>query len=89
VNVVRPPGIVVIAPRIRAGLDGQEAVAAGFVGRAAAAAEEIRVERSLVLVGLVDVAAGRIRLPDLDQRVADRPGGRRGGAARGAWRRSW
>ena len=63
----RPPGVVVVAPRIGPGLDRGEAVAAVGVGQAAADAGEVRVERGRVLVALVDVAAGRVGLPDLDQ----------------------
>ena len=62
-----------VAPWVRAGLDRDEAVAALVVGEAAAGAGEVRVERRGVLVDLVPVAAGRVRLPDLDQRVAHRP----------------
>src|SRR3546814_17950658 len=39
------------------------------VGDAASAAEEVGIERRVVLVRLVDVAAGGVGLPDLDQRV--------------------
>ena len=38
VDVRRPPGVVVVAPRIGAGLDRDEAVAAVVVGQAAARA---------------------------------------------------
>src|SRR5262249_24553789 len=68
-----PPGVLVVAPRVRAGLDRDEAVAAVVAGEAAAGAREVRVERRRVPVDLVVVAAGCIRLPDLDQRAADRP----------------
>ena len=67
--MVRPPGVGVVLPRIGARLDRVEAVAALVVGDAAAGAEEIRIERRVVLVGLVDVAPGGVRLPDLDQGV--------------------
>src|SRR3546814_17351207 len=39
------------------------------VGDAASAAEEVGIERRVVLVRLMDVAAGGVGLPDLDQRV--------------------
>ena len=62
-----------IAPRIGAGLDGEEAVAAFVIGQAAAGAEEIRIERRGMLVDLVNITSGGVRLPDLDQRIAHRP----------------
>ena len=65
-----PPGVVVVLPGIGAGLDRDEAVAAVVVGHDAAAAREVRVERRRVLVDAMAVAAGRVGLPDLDQRVA-------------------
>ena len=74
VDVRRPPRVRVVAPRIRARLDRDEAVAAVVVGQAAAGAGEVRVERRRVLVDVVVVAAGRVRLPDLDERAADRVG---------------
>ena len=72
-DVRRPPGVPVVAPRVGAGLDRREAVAAVAVGEAAAHAGEVRVERRRVLVALVDVAAGGVGLPDLDELVAHRP----------------
>ena len=75
VDVRRPPGVGVVPPRVGAGLDRDEPVPALGVGEAAAGAGEVRVERRRVLVALVEVAAGGVRLPDLDQRVAA-PAGR-------------
>ena len=72
VDVRRPPGIVVIAPRIGAGLDGDEFVIAVLVGHGAAGAGEIRIERRRVLIDDMDVAAGGIGLPDFDQRIRHR-----------------
>ena len=48
-----------VAPRIRAGLDRDEAVAAVGAGEAAPGAGEVRVERRRMLVDLVPVAARR------------------------------
>ena len=73
VNVVRAPAVGVVLPRVGPRLDGQEAVAAVLVGQAAPGAEEVRVERRVVLVGLVHVAPGRVGLPDLDQGVRRGP----------------
>ena len=39
----------------------------------AAGAGEVRIERGRVLVDLVEVAAGGVGLPDLEQRVPHRP----------------
>ena len=63
----------VVAPRVGPGLDRGEPVAAVGVGEAAAHAGEVRVDRGRVLVALVDVAAGGVGLPDLDQLADDRP----------------
>ena len=68
-NVRRTPGVGVVAPRIRARLDGDEAVIALAVGEDAARAQEIRIERRRMIVARVAIAARRIGLPDLHQRV--------------------
>src|SRR5205823_3107042 len=52
-----------------------------LVGKAAARAREVGVERRRVVVRGVDVAPRRVRLPDLDERVADRAAVRVGDAA--------
>ena len=73
VDVRRPPVVDAVAPRVRAGLDRAVRVVAVLVGEHAAAAAEVRVERADVLVLLVPVAAAGVALPDLDQRVLQRP----------------
>ena len=73
VDVGRPPGVEVVPPRIGTRLDRDEPVPAVGVGHAAAGAVEVGVERCRVVVDLVRVPAGRVRLPDLDQSVSDRP----------------
>jgi hypothetical protein len=72
VNVLGTLDIVVIAPWIGAGLDRSEAVAAVRISDTTSAAEEVRVERRVVLIGLVDVAPASVGLPDLDQGPGDR-----------------
>jgi hypothetical protein len=67
VDVGRPPGVVVVAPGIGAGLDGDELVVAVGIRDAAAGAGEVGIERRGMLVDDVDVAARRIALPDLDE----------------------
>ncbi len=62
-----------VLPRVGAGLDGGEPVAAVRVGQAAPHPGEVRVDRGRVLVALVDVAPGGVGLPDLHQLVGHRP----------------
>ena len=69
----RPPRVGVVAPRVGAGLDSYEPVDACIVGKAAARAGEVRIERRRMRVDRIDVPACGIRLPDLDQRVAHGP----------------
>ncbi len=69
VDVRRPPRIVVIAPRIGAGLDGDELVIALVVALGSTGAGEIRIERRGMLVDDMDIAAAGIGLPQLDQCV--------------------
>src|SRR5258706_7051132 len=68
------PGVGMIAPRIRARLDGDEAVAAFLVGKHAAGAVKIRIQRRIVIVVPVPITSGRVALPDLDQGVRYRAG---------------
>jgi hypothetical protein len=68
-----PPGVQVVAPWVGARLDRDEPVAALAVGQAPAGAVEVGVERGVVVVDAVVVAAGRVGLPDLQERVRDRP----------------
>jgi hypothetical protein len=66
-------GIRVVPPRIRPRADRDEAVAALRVGERPAGAVEVRVERRVVLVDGVPIAARGVRLPQLDQRARERP----------------
>src|SRR5437660_6877817 len=61
-----------IAPWVRARFDRDQAITSLAVGEHAAAPREVRIERCVVLVVLVEVAPRRVRLPYLDQRVAHR-----------------
>src|SRR5215831_531934 len=72
-DVIRAPGVRVVAPRVCARLDGDERVSAVVVRERAAATAEVRVERRAVLVDDVAVATGRVRLPDLDELAPERP----------------
>ena len=68
-NVRRSPGVVVIGPGICSRTNGDEAVAAFGVGDGLSASGEIWIEWGVMLIDCVQVAAGRIRLPDFEQRV--------------------
>ena len=72
-DVRGPPRVVLIAPRVSAGLDGDKAIAALGVAESAAKSGEIGIERRGVFVATVAIAAGRVCLPDLDQRMRNRP----------------
>ena len=73
VDMVRPPSVVMITPRIGARLDRGEPVPAVFVGEDAAFAAKIRVDRRVMLIRGMMVAAGCVGLPDLDDCVGDWP----------------
>src|SRR5450631_4828785 len=62
-----------IPPRVRARPDGDEAVPSLGIGDAAAGAGEVGIQRGGVLVDGVGIPTRRVRLPDLDQGVGDRP----------------
>src|SRR5229473_794052 len=66
-NMGGAPGVVGVAPRIGAGLDRQEAIGALLVGGHLSGAGKIRIERRVMLIALVDIAAGGVALPELDQ----------------------
>src|SRR3984957_14138257 len=72
VNVIRPPRIVMIAPRIRTRLDRCEAVGAVLVGHDSSDASEMGIERCFVLVLKVCIAAGGVRLPNFDRSARNR-----------------
>ncbi|CPR13583.1 hypothetical protein BN971_04895 [Mycobacterium bohemicum DSM 44277] len=82
VDVRRAPRVAVVTPRVRAGLDGQEAEGPVAPGEAAPGAGEVRIQGRRVRVALVAVAPGGVGLPDLDQlaghrsaRPVDQPSG--------------
>ena len=66
------PGIGMIAPGVRPWTDREEPVDAVCIGDTSADPKEIRIEGPGPLVLFVDVATGRICLPDLDERVGNR-----------------
>ena len=73
VNVRGAPGVVMVLPWIRPGLDGDEAIATFGVSDGVAAAGEVGIERRVVLIDGVRVTAGGIGLPDFNERVRERP----------------
>ena len=70
-----------VRPGVLARLDRYEAVMPVVVGQAAPGPGEIGVQRRVVVIDGVAVAAGRVCLPDLDQLVPDRPSRRVGNPA--------
>src|SRR5207249_4191400 len=73
VDVGGPPPVEGVVPGIGARSDGEETVLALLVGERAPRAGEVGIERRIVLVLAVQVAPGRIALPELDQRLRNRP----------------
>src|SRR4029434_2222822 len=59
-NVRRPPCIVMISPGIGSGLDGSKRVSAFRVGNHPSATVKVWIKRSVMLVELVLVSAGRV-----------------------------
>jgi hypothetical protein len=69
-NVTGPPGIVVIAPGIRARIDRDEAVPPFLVGYGIATPGKVQIQRSVVLVNIMKISARCVGLPDLNQSSA-------------------
>ena len=74
VDVRGPPGVVVVAPRVGAGLDRDEPVAAALVGDRAADAGEVRVERGGVVLAAC-AGSGRPRWSARSRPACPAPGG--------------
>src|SRR5712692_567718 len=72
-NVRRPPGVVMISPRIFARLNRDEPISAFAVSERVSAASKIRIEGSIVLVDFVQVTSRGVGLPDFDECVRNRP----------------
>ena len=73
VDVGRPPREGVVLPRVRAGLDRHEAIATLVIREHLALAEEVGIERRVVVVHWMRILARGVRLPHLDERAAHRP----------------
>src|SRR5712692_6508642 len=72
-NVGWPPGIMMVAPGVRARLDRRETILAVTVGEYAACSRKIRVKWRRVLIVLLNVAATGVGLPYLDQGIRHGP----------------
>src|SRR5512139_2159119 len=70
-DMVRPPGIMMIAPGIRAGLHRDEPVIAFVVRDRPSSSSEIRVEWRRMLIDIVYITAAGICLPDFHERVGN------------------
>src|SRR5262245_24591051 len=64
-KVRRTPGVVMIAPGIRAGPDCGEDIVTVIVGEATAGSDEVGIERRRVIVARVQITAGCVGLPEL------------------------
>ena len=71
VNVGGAPGVVMIAPGICARANGEKTIAAFGIGDGVASTSEMGVQRGVVLIVFVEIAASRVSLPELDERVRD------------------
>ena len=60
-----------ISPGVRAGTDGREAIAALGVRKRMSKTGEVRVERRVMLIVFVEIAAGRVGLPHFHESVRD------------------
>src|SRR5260370_7989728 len=56
-----------------AGPDGDEAIAACSVCERVSTSDKVRIQRSVVLVSLVQITSCGIRLPDFDERMRNWP----------------
>jgi len=68
----RSPGVVMVAPGVSAWANGGEAVLAILIGQTAAGPAKVGVERRVVLIDPVEVAAAGVGLPNLDQGIGNR-----------------
>src|ERR1700687_4868035 len=72
-DVLRPPRVVMISPRIGARPYGNEAVVALSICKRLSHAREVWIQWRIVLIVLVEIASRGIGLPNLNQRIANRP----------------
>src|SRR5215813_7134929 len=63
----RPPGILVVLPRVGPGFDGHETIVTVAIGQCAACAGKVGIEWSRMVVACMAVTAGGVGLPDLNQ----------------------
>src|SRR6266849_2609749 len=72
-NMRGTPRVLMIAPGIRTWPYSNEAISPFTIRECVTAPGEIRIQRSVVLVRLMQIASGRIRLPNFDERMRNRP----------------
>src|SRR6266852_2662724 len=72
-NMRGTPRVLMIAPGIRTWPYSNEAISPFTIRECVTAPGEIRIQRSVVLVRLMQIASRRIRLPDFDERMRNRP----------------
>src|SRR6476660_8715056 len=68
----RAPRIVAIRPGILAGANRYKPVAALGISQCMTATREVGIERGIMLIVVVKIAASRVRLPDFNQSVTQR-----------------
>src|SRR6266550_7498107 len=72
-NMGRPPCVGMVEPRISSRLDRQVAIFAVLIRHAPSRTGEIGIERRVVLIDRMMIAAGGVGLPDFDDGVRHRP----------------
>ena len=72
VNVVGTPCVVVIPPRISSRFDGVKFIISFRISHAASCTQEIRIKWRIVFVYFMYIPAGRIGLPDFNERIRNR-----------------
>src|SRR5579862_7550777 len=72
-NMSGPPGVRVVVPGIRSRLDRNETIVTVLVSEGPACTGKVRIKRGWMIVSLMEVAAPRVCLPDLDQHIPQWP----------------
>src|SRR5215470_11520498 len=72
-NMGGTPSVGMIEPWISAGLDCEEAIVAFFIGYTPPRTDKVGIQRRIVLVHRMVITSRRVRLPDLDEGIRNRP----------------
>src|SRR5260370_25055057 len=72
-NMCGTPGVVMVTPGVCTRPDGDEAIAACSVCERVSTSDKVRIQRSVVLVSLVQITSCGIRLPHFDERMRNWP----------------